>query len=205
METKIDFSKNADGLIPAIVADAETSRVLMLGYMNSEALAETQRSDNVTFYSRSKGCLWTKGETSGNFLRVIEVLRDCDGDTLLIKAKPAGPICHTGSDTCFGESNKSDDFLKELEFVIRERQLNPKPDSHTSQLFAKGIEKIAQKVGEEAVELVIEAVRSDDERFREEAADLVYHLLVLLAVRGVEFNYVLEVLRFRHLQKAERR
>jgi phosphoribosyl-ATP pyrophosphohydrolase/phosphoribosyl-AMP cyclohydrolase len=203
---KIDFEKYADGLVPAIVQDSATSKVLMLGFMNAEAFEITRSSKKATFFSRSRGKLWTKGETSGNFLAVEEILLDCDDDTILIKGKPAGAVCHTGADTCFGEKNfpgktpggkANKDFLFELEEVIKNRRDNPSEDSYTARLLAKGINKIAQKVGEEAVELVIEAKDDDDELFKNEAADLLYHFLVLLAAKNIEFNEVLANLKAR--------
>ena len=193
----MDFEKINGGLVPAIIQDSKSEKVLMLGYMNADALDKTRSEGKVTFFSRSKERLWTKGENSGNFLNVDEILFDCDRDTLLIKATPAGPICHTGSDTCFGETNTNDNFLFTLEDTIRDRYTDPKPDSYTSRLFDKGIDKIAQKVGEEAVELVIEAKNSNDEAFRAEAADLVYHLLVLLVKKGVELRSVISELKER--------
>jgi len=194
---EINFEKYADGLVPAIVQDAETQKVLMLGFMNAEAFKETQQSGKATFYSRSRQTLWTKGETSGNFLRVRELLLDWDADTLLIKANPAGAICHTGADTCFNEKNESENFLFELEKTIRDRKTNPPDVSYTAKLFKKGINKIAQKVGEEAVELIIEAKDDNAESFKNEAADLFYHLLVLLAEKEVELKDVLETLKRR--------
>jgi phosphoribosyl-ATP pyrophosphohydrolase/phosphoribosyl-AMP cyclohydrolase len=194
---KIDFEKYTDGLAPAIVQDAETRAVLMLGFMNAEAFALTQTSGRVTFFSRSRAQLWTKGETSGNYLAVREILIDCDADTILIKAAPAGAVCHTGADTCFNETNEPTDFLFELEKIIRDRQQNASEDSHTSRLFAKGLNKIAQKVGEEAVELVIEAKDDNAELFKSEAADLLYHMLVLFAEKNITLGEVLETLRQR--------
>jgi len=194
---KLDFEKYADGLVPAIVQDAETQKVLMLGFMNREALERTKSSGKATFFSRSRQKLWTKGETSGNYLDVREILIDCDADTILIKAKPAGAICHTGADTCFREKNETDDFLFELEKIVVNRRENPDEDSYTSSLFRKGINKIAQKVGEEAVELVIEAKDDNNELFKAEAADLLYHLLVLLAAKDVSLREVTEVLKER--------
>lgn len=174
----INFSKSPDGLIPAIIQDALTSQVLMLGFMNEEALAKTKLEGKVTFYSRTKERLWTKGETSNNFLLVKDILIDCDNDTILIKAAPQGPTCHTGDISCFGKVN--DTFgLQELEKVIRDRKNNPTEKSYTASLFEKGINKIAQKVGEEAVEIVIEAKDNNDELFLGEAADLMFHYLVL--------------------------
>lgn len=193
---KIDFEKYADRLAPAIVQDAETAKVLMLGFMNPDAFAQTQATGKVTFFSRSRQKLWTKGETSGNFLEVREILIDCDADTILIKATPSGAVCHTGADTCFNETNAAD-FLFELEKIILDRRENASEDSHTSRLFAKGLNKIAQKVGEEAVELVIEAKDDNPELFKAEAADLLYHMLVLFAEKNVALEEVLEVLRER--------
>ena len=192
-----DFTKG-NGLLPAIIQDAKTQKILMLGYLNAEALAQTQSTGRVTFYSRSKDRLWTKGETSGNFLEVAEVKLDCDRDTFLIKANPVGPVCHTGSDTCFDEANQSEHFLHHLERVVQGRRDNPSEKSYTTSLFQKGINKVAQKVGEEAVELVIEAKDDDRELFLGEAADLMYHYLVLLAAKGYALEDVLEVLRKRH-------
>jgi phosphoribosyl-AMP cyclohydrolase / phosphoribosyl-ATP pyrophosphohydrolase len=196
----IDFSKSADGLIPAVVQDTDTGTVLMLGYMNREALEHTQAQGRVTFFSRSKQRLWTKGESSENYLHVQQILADCDGDTLLIKARPAGPTCHTGADTCFGEPNTGKAaFLNYLQKqVIRERRLNPSEKSYTSQLFGLGVNKIAQKVGEEAVEVVIEAKDTNDELFKGEVADLLFHLLVLLEHKNVDLDEVIDVLSSRH-------
>jgi phosphoribosyl-ATP pyrophosphohydrolase/phosphoribosyl-AMP cyclohydrolase len=187
------------GLIPAIVQDAETDKVLMLGYMNAEALEKTESEGVVTFFSRSKSRLWTKGETSGNVLNVVEIRSDCDRDALLIKARPAGPTCHTGADTCFNESNTPRlSFLHELERVALDRKENPTPDSYTAKLFARGINKVAQKVGEEAVELVIEAKDDNKDLFVGEAADLLFHYIVLLVAKGVRLETVLDALRERH-------
>ena len=194
---KIDFEKYADGLVPAIVQDAETQKVLMLGFMNAEAFHQTEKSGKVTFFSRSRQKLWTKGETSGNFLDVKEILIDCDADTILIKANPAGTVCHTGADTCFNENNESKDFLFALEKIVRERKNNPPETSYTAKLFGKGINKIAQKVGEEAVELIIEAKDENEELFKAEAADLLYHFIVLLAAKDVRLRDVLETLKER--------
>lgn len=194
----IHFAKGG-GLVPAVIQDSHTGRVLMVGFMDAEALEKTRESGLVTFYSRSKQRLWTKGESSGHFLHVEEILADCDQDTLLIKARPEGPVCHTGADTCFAEHNRtSGDFLHQLEEIIRERQRNPRDDSYTCRLFAKGVPKIAQKVGEEATEVVIEGVIDNLPRLREETADLLYHLLVLLAAREVRLDEVLAVLEQRH-------
>lgn len=199
----IDFKKSSDGLVPAIIQDSVTGKVLMLGYMNQESYTSTRKTGKVTFYSRSRKCLWTKGETSGNFLKVVTITPDCDNDTLLIKAVPAGPICHTGSDTCFDEENDptefaSAEFLSYLEGVIVGRRDFPTEGSYTNHLFTKGIHKIAQKVGEEAVELVIEAMDNNKQLFLGEAADLLYHFLVLLAHKGYTLDEVVEVLKNRH-------
>ena len=195
---EIDFKKGG-GLIPAIVQDAETNSVLMLGYMNDEALKKTNAEGKVTFYSRTKERLWTKGEVSGNFLNVKEILLDCDRDTLLIKAIPTGPVCHTGSDTCFNEVYRPNAlFLHQLQGVINNRKNSTADKSYTKLLFDKGINKIAQKVGEEAVELVIEAKDANDDLFKNEAADLLYHLLVLFEAKDVELSEVVEVLMERH-------
>ncbi len=196
----INFDKYPDGLVPCIVQDARTKTVLMLGFMNNEALSKTIEINKVTFYSRSKERLWTKGETSHNFLIVQEILPDCDSDTILIKALPAGPVCHTGSDTCFGEKNEAS-FLFHLEEIISERRNADPADSYTASLFAKGIPKIAQKVGEEAVEVVIEAMRDQDEKFENESADLLFHFLVLLQSKGRKLDEILSVLKDRHLNK----
>lgn len=193
----LDFNKG-DGLLPAIIQDAVTNKVLMLGYMNEAALEKTIAEGNVTFFSRSKQRLWTKGETSGNFLQVVQITEDCDQDTLLIKVNPVGPVCHTGADTCFKETNQSDNFLLRLEKVIQDRKTNPSEKSYTASLFKKGINKVAQKVGEEAVELVIEAKDDNEELFLGEAADLMYHYLVLLAAKDYQLEDVLRVLRQRH-------
>ena len=185
--------------MPAVVQDALTNKVLMLGYMNREALEKTRAEGIVTFYSRSKGRLWTKGETSGHFLRVKEVLLDCDRDTLLIKAEPQGPVCHTGADTCFAESNADKTaFLTHLKYVIRDRKQHPDAQSYTSSLFQKGVNKVAQKVGEEAVELVIEAKDTNDDLFKGEAADLLFHFLVLLEHKNIDLDEVIDVLQQRH-------
>jgi len=194
---KVNFDKG-DGLVPTIVQDAQTRQVLMLAYMNEAALKKTQDEGRVTFFSRSKNRLWTKGETSGNFLNLVDIKLDCDQDTLLIRVNPVGPACHTGSDTCFDEVNHSSDFLAHLERVILDRKNNPSEKSYTASLFKKGINKIAQKVGEEAVELVIEAKDDDKGLFLNEAADLTFHLLVLLAEKGYAWEEVLDILRARH-------
>jgi phosphoribosyl-ATP pyrophosphohydrolase/phosphoribosyl-AMP cyclohydrolase len=195
---KPDFTKSPDGLIPAIIQDNITNVVLMLGYMNQEAFDKTQQEKRVTFFSRSKNRLWTKGEESGNFLDVNSLLIDCDNDTILIKATPAGPTCHKGSDTCFNEKNISPNFLIELETIIRDRKNNPTDKSYTASLFAKGINKIAQKVGEEAVEVVIEAKDNNDELFKGEAADLLFHYLILLQAKNFTLNDIIQVLKDRH-------
>ena len=192
-----DFSKYTDGLVPVIVQDNITNKVLMLGFMNDEALEKTKTDNKVTFFSRSKQRLWTKGETSNNFLLVKEILLDCDKDTLLIKASPTGPVCHTGSDTCFNENNSSFS-LKKLEEVIKDRKNNPTDSSYTSSLFAKGINKIAQKVGEEAVELVIESKDDSKEKFLNEAADLLFHYMILLRAKNYSLADVEETLASRH-------
>ncbi len=194
---QITFSKN-QGLTPAIVQDANTGKVLMLGYMNAEALQKTITDGVVTFFSRSKNRLWTKGETSGHFLHVLELRTDCDQDTILIKARPDGPVCHTGADTCFDEVNDAPNFLYTLEKIIHDRKAQPKAGSYTTSLFQRGINKIAQKVGEEAVELVIEAKDDNPELFLGEAADLLYHYLILLAAKGYHLHDVLQVLENRH-------
>lgn len=194
---KINFEKYADGLVPTVVQDFETGKVLMLGFMNRESLAKTQETGKVTFFSRSRQTLWTKGETSENFLHVQEILIDCDEDTILIKAEPVGAVCHTGADTCFNEKNEYADFLFELERVIKDRQLNMDENSYTAKLFQKGINKIAQKVGEEAVELIIEAKDDNDELFKSEASDLLYHFLVLLRAKNIELRDVLDTLKQR--------
>ena len=198
----IDFAKG-DGLVPAVVQDAVTRKVLMVGYMNEESYRLTLDRGLVTFYSRSRQRIWTKGETSGNFLQLREILTDCDGDTLLVKAIPSGPVCHTGADTCFGEENEpseisSPEFLFYLENVIRDRRTNPIEGSYTNHLFSRGLNKIAQKVGEEAVELVIAAKDEDKELFLGEGADLMYHLLVLLAQKDASLAEVIEILKDRH-------
>lgn len=194
--SSLDFKKQ-DGLLPAIVQDAHTQCVLMQGYMNAEALEKTLRQGQVTFFSRSKNRLWTKGERSGNFLELVNITADCDLDSLLVKALPQGPTCHTGTDTCWGEKNKGD-FLTELEAIIHSRRDQPSVDSYTSRLLARGINKVAQKVGEEAIELVIEAKDDDKDLFLGEAADLLYHYLILLAAKGYTLEEVKAVLRQRN-------
>ncbi len=195
----IKFDKSPDGLVPAVIQDAQTGKVLMLGYMNEEAYRKTEAEGIVTFFSRSKQRLWTKGETSGNFLHVKQLLIDCDGDTLLIKASPDGPTCHTGADTCFNEVNKGNgQFLNYLQSIIHERRVNPSDASYTASLFKRGVNKIAQKVGEEAVELVIEAKDNNDDLFRGEAADLMFHFLVLLEQKNMSLDDIIAVLQQRH-------
>ena len=196
MSLQPDFSK---GLIPAIIQDAKTRKVLMLGYMNEEAYAKTLAEKRVTFFSRSKNRLWTKGETSENYLDVVDVAVDCDQDTILIQANPAGPTCHTGSDTCFNESNTDNAaWLDHLKHIIRSRKNASADTSYTASLFQKGTHKVAQKVGEEAVELVIEALMKNDELFKGEAADLIFHLLVLLEDRGIGLEEIVKTLQARH-------
>jgi phosphoribosyl-ATP pyrophosphohydrolase/phosphoribosyl-AMP cyclohydrolase len=195
-DIKIDFSKS-EGLVPCIVQDAKTSRVLMLGFMNEDAYKKTVHEKKVTFFSRSKKRLWTKGETSGNFLMVEDILVDCDQDTILIKADPVGPVCHTGADTCFNEKNDQWN-LNSLEATIQSRKANPVKGSYTNSLFDAGVNKVAQKVGEEAVELIIEAKDDNKELFLNEAADLMYHYLVLLTHKGFSLSDVLEILKKRH-------
>lgn len=194
--TNINFTK-LNGLVPCVVQDNITQRVLMLGFMNEEALQKTIQHKRVTFYSRSKQRLWTKGETSGNYLVLVSITMDCDQDTLLIKVNPQGATCHTGSDTCFGEVNE-DDGLSFLETIIQERKQNPKEGSYTTSLFNAGINKVAQKVGEEAIELVIEAKDNNKALFLNEAADLMYHYLVLLSAKGHKLTDVVSVLKTRH-------
>ncbi|HMV09938.1 MAG TPA: bifunctional phosphoribosyl-AMP cyclohydrolase/phosphoribosyl-ATP diphosphatase HisIE [Cyclobacteriaceae bacterium] len=193
---KIDFDK-LNGLVPCVVQDAATQKVLMVAFMNIEAYEKTVREKKVTFYSRSKKRLWTKGETSGNSLELVEILQDCDNDSLLVKVNPKGPTCHTGSDTCFNEKNEGWN-LSRLEALIKDRKTNPKKGSYTTSLFEAGINKIAQKVGEEAVELVIEAKDDNKELFLNEAADLLYHYLVLLHEKNMSLDDVKAVLKKRH-------
>lgn len=195
---KIDFTKN-NGLIPAIIQDNESKTVLMLGYMNQEALDTTLSTQKVTFFSRSKNRLWTKGEESGNFLNLVSIKNDCDNDTLLIQVNPVGPTCHTGSDTCWQEENSTDfGFLSKLETTIQQRKENATSEkSYVASLFEKGINKIAQKVGEEAVEVVIEAKDTNDDLFLSESADLLFHYLILLQAKGYKLNDVVNVLKSR--------
>ena len=196
---QLDFEKQG-GLIPAVIQDAKSDKVLMLGYMNQEALEKTEKEGVVTFFSRSKQRLWTKGETSDNFLHVVEILKDCDEDTLLIKVNPAGPTCHTGADTCWNEVNAPGQagWLNYLKAVIRERKNNPSEKSYTASLFEKGTNKIAQKVGEEAVEVVIEAKDQNHELFLDESADLLFHYLILLQAKGFKLTDVVKILEKRH-------
>jgi phosphoribosyl-ATP pyrophosphohydrolase/phosphoribosyl-AMP cyclohydrolase len=195
---KIDFTKNKDGLVPAVIQDFETKNVLMLGYLNEEAYAKTVELNKVTFFSRSKNRLWTKGEESGNFLEVVEIKIDCDHDSLLIKVRPYGNVCHTGSDTCWNEKNEASfGFLSELEQTIENRKNNPSEKSYVASLFEKGINKIAQKVGEEAVEVVIEAKDSNTHLFLSESADLLFHYLILLQAKGFKLNDVIQILKSR--------
>ena len=194
----IDYTKYPDGLVPAIVQDAQTKSVLMLGFMNADAVAKTQETKQVTFFSRSKNRLWTKGEESGHVLELVRLAVDCDNDTLLIQANPVGPTCHKGTDTCWGETNApSYGFLSALEEVIANRKNNPTDKSYVASLFEKGINKIAQKVGEEAVETVIEAKDSNTELFLNESADLLFHLLILLQAKGHSLQDVVDVLEDR--------
>ncbi len=194
----IDFNKN-NGLVPAIIQDAETKTVLMLGYMNHDAYNKTIETNRVTFFSRSKHRLWTKGEISNNYLNLVSIDIDCDNDTLLVMVKPEGPTCHTGTDTCWNKENIANyGFLSKLEDVIAERRENMSNESYTASLFKKGINKIAQKVGEEAIEVVIEAKDNNDNLFLNESADLLFHYLILLQAKGFKLNDVVEVLEKRH-------
>jgi phosphoribosyl-ATP pyrophosphohydrolase/phosphoribosyl-AMP cyclohydrolase len=197
---KINFNKNNNSLIPAVIQDALTKNVLMLGYMNKEALKKTQETGKVTFFSRSKQRLWTKGEESGNFLELVSLKVDCDTDALLIQANPLGPTCHKGTDTCWGEKNKASfGFLSQLEAIIQNRKDNKdQEDSYVSSLFRKGINKIAQKVGEEAVETVIEAKDANDDLFLNESADLLFHYLILLQAKGYTLAHITKILEERH-------
>jgi phosphoribosyl-ATP pyrophosphohydrolase/phosphoribosyl-AMP cyclohydrolase len=193
---KIDFKKG-NGLVPVVIQDNKTLQILMLGYMNEEALDKTIKENKVTFFSRSKNRLWTKGETSGNYLYVEEIFPDCDNDSILIKVSPAGPVCHTGSTSCFGEET-SKGFVYKLEQIINQRINTDIEDSYTNKLYKKGINKVAQKVGEEAVELIIEAKDNNEDLFRNEAADLVYHLLILLKAKNINLQSIEEILKLRH-------
>jgi phosphoribosyl-AMP cyclohydrolase / phosphoribosyl-ATP pyrophosphohydrolase len=195
---KLDYKKYSDGLIPAVIQDYKTHKVLMLGFMNEEAVNKTMQEGRVTFYSRTKKRMWTKGEESGNFLMVKELASDCDNDTLLIKAEPLGPVCHTGADTCWSERNHSENFLFYLEDIIELRKKSEGGKSYVRDLFQKGINKIAQKVGEEAVELVIESKDNNDELFLGEAADLLFHYLLLINAKGHNLQDIINVLKQRH-------
>ncbi len=196
---EIDFDKGG-GLVPAIVQDASTGKVLMLGYMNREAYEKTVAAGLVTFFSRSRNCLWTKGETSGNYLRMVSIAVDCDGDTLLVKAKPDGPTCHTGTDTCWGETNAANPllFLTELQDFVEKRHEEMPEGSYTTSLFRDGVNRMAQKVGEEALETVIEAVNGRNERLVYEGADMLYHLIVLLTHKGLRIEDLAKELQVRH-------
>lgn len=195
---QIDFGKNK-GLVPAVIQDAQTGKVLMMGYMNEESIRVTQEAGKVTFYSRSKERLWTKGESSANYLNLVDILVDCDEDTLLIKVNPDGPTCHTGTDTCWGENNTDQlQFLDYLTSVIHTRKNEDPEKSYTAKMFQKGINKLAQKVGEEAVELVIEAKDNNDDLFKYEAADLLFHYMMLLEAKGFELKDVISILQERH-------
>lgn len=198
---KVDFTKYADGLVPAVVQDFHTAKVLMLGFMTEASLKQTEATGLVTFFSRSKQRLWTKGEQSGHHLQVRQILIDCDHDTLLIKAEPKGPVCHTGADTCWSERNHKDDFLYYLEDIIRLRRSSSDETSYVRRLFGKGINKIAQKVGEEAVEIVIEAKDVNRDLFLGEAADLLFHYLILLQAKDCSLEDVVNVLKQRHQPK----
>ena len=195
----IDFEKSG-GLVPAIIQDSATRQVLMLGYMNREAYEKTLATRRVTFWSRSRNCLWTKGETSGHFLELVDIKADCDNDTLLVRAVPHGPVCHTGTDTCWGESNDANPllFLTELQDFINKRREEMPEGSYTTSLFKDGLNRMAQKVGEEALEAVIEAVHGTDDRLLYEASDMFYHLIVLLASKGLRIEQVVEELAERH-------
>ena len=194
----IDFDKYKDGLVPAIIQDAQSNKVLMLGFMNPAALEKTKETGKVTFFSRGKQRLWTKGEESGHFLELVSIPEDCDADTLLIKANPSGPVCHTGADTCWNESNSHGNFLAELENIIQTRKQASQEVSYIAKLFSRGINKIAQKVGEEAVELVIEAKDDNEELFLNEAADLLFHYLLLLNAKGHKLQNIVDILEKRH-------
>ena len=194
----LDFEK-LGGILPAIIQDARSNRVLMLGFMNSEAYEKTSADGRVTFYSRTKKRLWTKGEESGNFLNVVEIIEDCDKDTLLVRVNPEGPVCHTGTETCFGDGTDDGlEFVQELQDLLRSRKEELPENSYTAKLFSKGVNSIAQKVGEEAVELIIEAKDNDDTLFENEAADLLYHFLILLKAKGFKLLDIEAVLKNRH-------
>lgn len=193
----LDFNKNKDGLLPVIVQDSDTKVVLMQAYMNQEALQKTIDTNQVTFFSRSKNRLWTKGETSGNFLILQKILPDCDNDALLIYAKPKGVVCHTGNETCFNEKNETN-FLDKLQAIIKERKNSTDENSYTKKLFEKGINKIAQKVGEEAIEVVIEAKDDNADLFKNECADLLFHFLILLEAKNTKLDEIIDILKERH-------
>lgn len=195
---KVDFAKYPDGLVPAIVQDNQTQKVLMLGFMNQEALNHTESTGKVTFYSRSKNRLWTKGEESGHYLELKSIAVDCDNDTLLVKAHPNGPTCHTGADTCWSERNHPENFLLYLEDIIDLRKQASPDESYIAKLFSKGINKVAQKVGEEAVEMVIESKDNNDALFLNESADLLFHYLLLLNAKGFSLQDVIDILKDRH-------
>jgi phosphoribosyl-ATP pyrophosphohydrolase/phosphoribosyl-AMP cyclohydrolase len=199
---QLDFKKG-NGLVPAVIQDNTTLQVLMVGFMNEEALQKTKEEGKVTFFSRSKNRLWTKGETSGNYLTVIEITADCDNDSLLIKVDPAGPVCHTGNRSCFN-NDTGKGFIYRLEQIINQRIEDNTPDSYTNKIFKKGVNKAAQKLGEEAVELIIEAKDNNPDLFINEAADLLYHLLILLKIKGTSFSEIESVLKERHNKKEEK-
>ena len=199
MLMEIDFEKQG-GLVPAIIQDSITNNVLMLGYMNQEAYEQTIKTGKVTFWSRSRQCLWTKGETSGNFLNLVSIKSDCDNDTLLVRVNPVGPACHLGTDTCWGENNEANPllFLTELQDFINKRHEEMPEGSYTTSLFKKGVNKMAQKVGEEAIETVIEATNGTDDKLIYESSDLLYHLIVLLTSKGLRIEDVVKELQMRH-------
>ncbi len=200
---ELNFNKNKDGLLPAVIQDADTDKVLMLGYFNHASYEKTVATNRVTFFSRSKNRLWTKGEESGHFLEVVSMAADCDQDTLLVKVKPWGPVCHTGNDTCWNEKNQSGlGFLAKLETTIADRKNNPSDQSYVASLFSKGISKMAQKVGEEAVEVVIEAMGSNEKLLLEESADLLFHFMVLLQGKNLRLQDVVGVLEGREEKKS---
>jgi phosphoribosyl-ATP pyrophosphohydrolase/phosphoribosyl-AMP cyclohydrolase len=198
---KVDFAKYPDGLVPAVVQDYETQKLLMLAYMNEESLKKTEETGLATFYSRSRKRIWTKGETSGNHLRLKQILLDCDRDAILLKVNPVGPVCHTGADTCWSEKNHKEDFLYYLEHLIELRKNGVDENSYVKKLFSQGLNKIAQKLGEEAVELVIESKDNNEKLFLNEAADLLFHYLVLLQAKGCSLSDVVKVLEQRHQSK----
>jgi phosphoribosyl-ATP pyrophosphohydrolase/phosphoribosyl-AMP cyclohydrolase len=198
---RVDFEKFSDGLVPVVIQDFKTQKVLMLGFMNEVALKKTEETGLVTFFSRSKQRLWTKGEQSGNFLKLRQVLLDCDKDTLLLKVDPTGPVCHSGADTCWSEKNHRDDFLYHLEHLIELRRNGIDESSYVKKLFGQGINKMAQKLGEEAVEMIIEAKDVNQSLFLNEAADLLFHYLILLQAKGCSLTDVVNVLEQRHQSK----